>query len=163
MKVIRYTDGYKYQADEDYTQETGIVPRAAGGNRFTHIDAGGKLTIFAGYAWNGANKPAINDRSFVRPSGTHDALYQLIRLGVLQPSDRAAADALLGVMLREDMLAIAATKPLAVRWAVRALAVARPIWVVAGVRLLGGRYAQPGEVRVLSAPVDLAQAQGGES
>lgn len=44
---------------------------------------GKSLDIFKGYAWNGANRPAINTKNFRIPSLVHDAICQLIRIGLL--------------------------------------------------------------------------------
>lgn len=135
MKYIRYTAGYKYQLEEDYHHPTGIVPAQVGGNRFVQIDAGGVLTVRHGYAWDGASGPAIDTSTFMRGSLVHDALYQLIRLGVLGPADRARADILLREIALDDGM-----------WPVRAW------WVYHTVRIFGGAYMRSVEEKVLSAP-----------
>lgn len=135
MKYIRYTAGYKYQLEEDYRHPTGIEPAQAGGNRFVQIDADGVLTVRHGYAWDGASGPAIDTATFMRGSLVHDALYQLIRLGVLGPVDRARADILLREIALDDGM-----------WPVRAW------WVYHTVRIFGGAYMRAVEEKVLSAP-----------
>jgi hypothetical protein len=62
----------------------------------------GCLLIKEGYAWDGASGPAINTLTFVRGSLVHDALYQLIREGLLPRSYRRAADSLLRDICIED-------------------------------------------------------------
>lgn len=144
MKFIRYTDGYKFQLEEDYEHQTGITPAAPGGNRFVHITLDGLLIIRAGYAWDGASGPAIDTPTFIRGSLVHDALYQLMRLGVV-PKDggRLQADQLLRQIVLEDGM-----------WSVRAW------WVYQGVRIFGGQYMRgPGNGNtVLTAP---RQAEAG--
>jgi hypothetical protein len=85
------------------------------------------LTIKSGYAWDGPSGPAIDTPSFMRGSCIHDALYQLIRLGVLPPGFRRPADEILkGVCLTDGM------------WRLRAK------WVYQGVRSwFGKRAAKP--------------------
>ena len=136
MKVIRYTEGYRFQLEELYQHPTGLTPRpGAAGNRFVGMSPDGLLTIAAGYAWDGASGPAINTRSILRGSLVHDALYQLIRIGVLGTEHRESADAL----LRETCLADG-------MWPARAW------WVHQAVRAFGGVYMRNTSTDVLTAP-----------
>lgn len=138
MKYIRYTEGYKYQLEEVYQHQTGIIPLQPGGNRFVGIDGAGRLTLAAGYAWDGASGPAIDTPTFMRGSLVHDALYQLMRLGVIsKDTGRRPADMLLRQIVREDGM-----------WVVRAW------WVYHAVRIFGGHYLRsPGNGNtVLTAP-----------
>lgn len=124
MKYIRYTEGYKYQLEEDHRVQTDITPVVPGGNRFVQLTLDGLLLIRAGYAWDGASGPAIDTPSFMRGSLVHDALYQLIRLGVVPSAGgRQQADQLLRQIVLEDGM-----------WALRAW------WVYHAVRLFGGQY-----------------------
>lgn len=135
MKYIRYSAGYKYQLEEVYQHPTGITPVVdAPGNRFVGLAPDGLLTIAAGYAWDGASGPAIDTPSFMRGSLVHDALYQLIGLGVLTTNNREAADRLLRDICIEDGM-----------WRIRAA------WVYAAVRAFGRPYAIEGD-QVLTAP-----------
>lgn len=135
MNVVQYRDGYRYQLAEVYQHHTGIIPANPGGNRFVGIDGAGRLTLAAGYAWDGASGPAINTRTFVRGSLVHDALYQLIRLDVITMTDRARADELLREIVLADGM-----------WPVRAW------WVYHAVRLVGESYMRSRPDDVLSAP-----------
>lgn len=135
MKIVYYRDGYRYQLAEVYQQPTGIIPAQPGGNRFVGIDGAGRLTIAAGYAWDGASGPAINTKTFVRGSLVHDALYQLIRLGAISEADRARADALLREIVLEDGM-----------WRPRAW------WVHAAVRFFGAAHVRARDDTPLSAP-----------
>lgn len=136
MKIIRYTEGWKYQLAEDYNIQTGILPRVPGltGNRWVSIDPDGTLHIREGYAWDGASGPAIDTRNIMRGSLVHDALYQLIRLGTLTAADREKADKLFRDICRED-----------------GMSAFRAAYVYAAVRLLGG-VATGDPVEVLTAP-----------
>lgn len=138
LPAVHYKTGYRHQLVRDHVQPTGIVPVAPGGNDFVQLTVDGLLLVRAGYAWDGASWPAINTRSFVRPSLVHDAFYQLLRLGVVAREDRPAIDALLGQMLRADSLIIARRLPWHLRYPATALAMVRPVWVEAAVRLGGG-------------------------
>lgn len=123
MKFIRYTDGYRFQLEEDYEHQTSITPVSPGGNRFVHMTLSGLLLMRAGYAWNGANKPAVNNDTIIRGSALHDAGYQLTRLGVLSLDQRDQVDRLFQAVCLEDGM-----------WPPRAW------WVYQAVRLFGGRY-----------------------
>lgn len=100
---ISYRDEYNYQLVDEYS-----MPIAISGTirtEFVRIEDG-KLTIAAGYAWDGASGPAFDTPSFMRGSLVHDALYQLIAEGHLHPSFREYADDLLYKICREDGMGV---------------------------------------------------------
>jgi len=101
MKIY-YKEGYKYQLAETYSVETYLRPYVEGGNDFVSIDTHGWLTIKKGYAWDGASGPAIDTNTFMRGSLVHDALYQLIGLGVLPLNQKKYADLMLKDIILED-------------------------------------------------------------
>jgi len=136
-QLVHYTEGYLYQTEADFEWPTGIKPVKQGGNRFVTLRDDGLLYIAAGYAWDGASGPAINTKSFVRASLVHDALYQLIRLGVVATDDRVIADRLLRDILIKDGTRLEAV---------------RAQWVYAAVRWFGGTYMQMHDTSVLTAP-----------
>lgn len=135
MRFITYSQGYRFQLEEDVSFQTTIRPAHPGGNRFVDIDADGLLTISAGYAWDGASGPAINTHTIIRGSLAHDALYQLIRLGVVATADRDHADQLLRSICLEDGM-----------WPPRAW------WVYMAVRQFGGLYINLTKQGLLTAP-----------
>lgn len=136
MKVIHYTQGYRFQLEELYQHHTGLSPRPGeAGNRFVGMSPDGLLTIAAGYAWDGASGPAINTRTILRGSLVHDALYQLIRIGALGPEHRERADALLREICIADCM-----------WPPRAW------WVHRAVRTFGGHYLRNKPTQTLTAP-----------
>jgi len=102
MSKILYKDGYKYQLAETYVVETMLRPYVTGGNKFVSIDTKGVLTINEGYAWDGASGPAIDTKTFMRGSLVHDALYQLISIGILPRNQRQYADLELKQIVLED-------------------------------------------------------------
>lgn len=55
---------------------------------------GNKITIKKGYCWDGATG-AVDTKAFMRGSLVHDALYQLIRLGLIDIIFRKLADEVL--------------------------------------------------------------------
>jgi len=87
---ILYTCGYKYQL-----QRTTIIrlrhirPPAQIETEWCALTPGGRLVLWAGYAWDGASGPSIDSPSSMRASAAHDALYQLCRLCLLNylPTD----------------------------------------------------------------------------
>ena len=66
------------------------------------MEADGHLTIFAGYAWDGASGPTYDSKSSMRASLVHDAGYQLIRLGMLPHDTRKQWDELFHRICVED-------------------------------------------------------------
>ena len=103
------------------------------------LSATGQLAIAAGYAWDGASGPAINTHTILRGSLVHDALYQLIRLGIVNPEDRQQVDQLLRTLCLEDGM-----------WSFRAW------WVYLAVRQFGGLYILMNKDGVLTAPREAA-------
>lgn len=92
---------------------------------YIQLKPNGLLTLSKGYAWNGATG-AIDTQNSMAGSAGHDALYQLIALGLLTPDLRWNADRDLRRWLREDGMS-----------ALRAEA-----WYLA-VRGLGGFFVEP--------------------
>lgn len=97
---------YKYQLMDDYTIQTDIKPvkdiepKLA---KFLSFSSDGVLTIRKFYAWDGPSGPTIDTRDFMRGSLVHDALYQLMRLGVLDYKvHRKRADEILREICLED-------------------------------------------------------------
>lgn len=102
MDQIAYKSGYKYQLVQEYIVS---LPELASSTRedivtpYIVLYANGDLVIRVWYAWDGATG-AID---FMRPSLVHDALYQLMREGHLDPyRDRETADIILRRLYIED-------------------------------------------------------------
>lgn len=103
MRTIKYKSGYKYQLSENYRVRTPIIPVNSIETEYIELDHTGSLLIRKGYAWDGTSGPTpIDDRCTMRASLVHDALYQLMRHGLLSRSFRAAADKLFYRMLIKD-------------------------------------------------------------
>jgi hypothetical protein len=65
----------------------------------------GVLTIKEGYAWDGPSGPTIDTVTGLRASLVHDALYQLIRMKLLDKRSRKTADKLFHRILLADRMA----------------------------------------------------------
>lgn len=116
----RNLKGYKYELSDMESFDTGIHIPAEIQTKYIWMTISGYLTIKAGYAWDGPSGPAIDSKTFMRGSLGHDALYQLMRMGLLGKEHRVAADAFLRRICREDGMS-----------AIRAL------WVFSAVRAFG--------------------------
>ena len=93
VKTIRYKGGYKYQLQESAQIHTDIVGYAVD-TRYLSLSADGWLCVRAGYCWDGATWcPDL--KSIMRGSLFHDALYQLMRLGLIDATCREMADKML--------------------------------------------------------------------
>ena len=97
---IKYKSGYKYQLVEDYSIACSI-PGTYKISRYVLLE-NGVLTVYSGYAWDGASGPTIDTENSMRASLVHDALYQLMREGNLAKSYRIVADEMLHSLLLED-------------------------------------------------------------
>lgn len=137
MRSIAYRGGYKYQLQEGYSLEINIRPAAAVANDYIALDPQGALRIAKGYAWDGPSGPTLDTRNFMRGSLVHDALYQLMREGLLDHTiHREAADRILQSLCRED-----------------GMTALRAWWVYQGVCLFGNPASEPAQHRpVLWAP-----------
>lgn len=104
MNSIKYRKGYKYQLTETYTTKTRLRPAEDIQMAYVTLLRDGTLTVYAGYAWNGPSGPTWDTLNSLRGSLEHDVKYQLIRLGLLLPTDKGISDSeLLEVLLEDGM------------------------------------------------------------
>ena len=107
---------YKYRLETNAVIQTGLDIKRRFYAPFGHLSEGGRLWLREGYAWDGASGPAIDTRTILRGSLAHDALYQMLRLGVLPESMwKDCNDVLYRLCLEDGMSKIRASW---VRWAV---------------------------------------------
>jgi hypothetical protein len=69
---------------------------------FIKLFKDGHLEVFEGYCWDGPSGPTIDRATNMRGSLAHDALYQLMRMGLLGQEYRLKADELLARLWIED-------------------------------------------------------------
>jgi hypothetical protein len=113
VKCIKYREGYKYQLAEDYSDNILLAPPEDIRTEWIDLDAEGNLLIRKGYAWDGASGPTFDTKDSMRGSLIHDALYQLFRLGHLDPLElRDDADLIFRLVCLEDGM----WKPRAYLW-----------------------------------------------
>ena len=98
---IHYQEGFKYQLVKPYFVATGITGYS-GSTEYLNLSKEGFLIIRKGYAWDGPSGPTYDSKNSLRGSLVHDALYQLMRLGLLPESCREQADKLLHDICVED-------------------------------------------------------------
>lgn len=92
--MISYRQGYKYQLCAECNVQTAVRPDREISNRFIRLLPSGLLTIRADYAWDGPSGPTVDTPDGMRASLVHDALYQLMREGLLDHHQwKEAADA----------------------------------------------------------------------
>ena len=92
---MSYTKGYKYQL---YDSLSVFIPALVtyGSVTSRYVTLGdGLLVISRHWAWDGASGPTIDTKSSMRASCVHDAIYYLIRQGLLPPEAKEIADELL--------------------------------------------------------------------
>tara|TARA_R100001530_G_scaffold115584_2_gene82551 strand:+ start:665 stop:1177 length:513 start_codon:yes stop_codon:yes gene_type:complete len=107
---IKYRRGIKYQLVETYVGPTNIFPEEDIDTDWIALEANGRITINAGYGWDGPSGPTIDTHDFMRAALVHDALYQLIRMKMLGGNDleresfRNAADLEMARIQKEDCM-----------------------------------------------------------
>ncbi len=132
MILYKKRKKYKYNLHSDLEFSTNINvdnPMSLG---LLEIDGEGNLSIRKGYSWDGPSGPTIDTKNFMQGSIVHDALYQLMREGVLPQHVRKRADEILKEICIND-----------------GMSKARAWWVYQGVRIGGAISARPD---LLSAP-----------
>lgn len=117
---MRYKSGYRYKLDEAYLYRLPFsVPNATVRDGWVVV-INNQLAIANGYAWDGASTGLPwTPKKWLRPSLLHDALYQLIREGLLHMDFRKDADEVFFRLLRENRVNIAVAT--VAYWAVRLL------------------------------------------
>lgn len=101
-KYIHYKQGYKYQLAVGIVLYVSIYPEKPIETDYINLTNEGILTIKKGYAWDGATG-AIDSKNFMRGSLVHDALYQLMREGLLDANKhKELADRTLQALCRAD-------------------------------------------------------------
>jgi len=93
---------YKYNLHSEVQYSTGLTVENPKNLGLLEIDSNGLITIRIGYSWDGPSGPTIDTKNFMRGSLVHDALYQLMREGVLNQEDRERADEILRDICIED-------------------------------------------------------------
>ena len=101
-KLLYFKRGYKYQVARDYRIKLAVIPYEPICLPFVLMDTAGDTVIKTGYAWNGASGPTLDTRNTMAGSLVHDLLYQLIRLGLIDPKYKAYADRILKEICVED-------------------------------------------------------------
>jgi hypothetical protein len=99
---IRYYTSYKYILAENYSVQTPLRPENEIITEFIELTKTGLLTIKKRYAWDGCSGPTFDDKTNMRGGLIHDALYQLMRLGLLFQENRIVADNILRNTCLED-------------------------------------------------------------
>ena len=101
--MFRKLRKYKYQLSRKGYTCTINVRKISIKTDYIQLTAKGKLTLKRGYAWDGPSGPTIDTKTFMRGSLVHDALYQLMRLKLLDYRiHRAKADDLLKKHCKQD-------------------------------------------------------------
>ena len=129
--MMKYRKGYKYQLAETYTIKTDMT----GFNievEFIRLYADGTLIILSGYAWDGPSGPGIDSKNFMEGSLVHDALYQLLRMGLLPAKYREGADKLLHKICRS-----------------KGMSKIRAWWVLRGLRFFAAQAADPKNKKII--------------
>ena len=127
---IKFLKDIKYLLAETTSFQTDFRPENDIHWRWITLSTTGLLTIREGYGWDGPSGPVVDRSTNMRASLCHDALYQLMRQGMLPHSDWRKADKEYAKLLKEDGA-----------WALT-------IWIdMQGLSLAGGTAAKPKNAR----------------
>jgi hypothetical protein len=99
---MAYKKGYKYQFTQDMVVQLPFTLDRPIEGPFFEITVGGLLTIFAGYAYDGPSGPTIDTPNWMRGAGTHDVLYQCMRMDLLPQGFRNEADKIMYEIIKHD-------------------------------------------------------------
>jgi hypothetical protein len=122
--------GYKYELTADWEAELYGVPVTAHSvqlqdpqwstdirlQRIPGTLQGFKLTVKAGYPWDGPSGPTLDTPNNVPGSLPHDALYELMREGLLEQECRQFADEVALAVWREDGFLFSSVWFYGLRW-----------------------------------------------
>jgi len=100
--MIKYKSGYKYQLVDEYHKTVELFPDKDIKTTYLLLNQEGYLRIREGYCWDGPSGPAIDTKNFMQGSLVHDALYQLMRQGLISQKWREQADKELRKICIED-------------------------------------------------------------
>jgi hypothetical protein len=149
---MKYREGYKYQLWEDESIQTEIFGLSIK-TQFIDLDQDGKLTTKCGYAWDGPSGPTYDSKYCMRGALFHDALYQLIREGRINPRYREYADGVMKRIINEDIEKMVSRKNKWLQFPLRKWAQARADLWYHGVRVGAESAVLPENDReVLEAP-----------
>lgn len=126
MILYKKRKKYKFNLHSDFEFDVDIQVKEDKDLGLLSITKNGKLVIKKGYSWDGPSGPTIDTRNFMQGSLVHDALYQMMREGVIAQHQRKRADEI----LREICVADKMSK-------------LRAWWVYQGVRIGGASAAKP--------------------
>jgi len=82
-RLVKYSKGIKYYTRERVFLQTSIFPDAEIKTEWLTLRTDGMLIIEENYMWDGPSGPTIDTDNSMTPSLGHDALAQLMRLGLL--------------------------------------------------------------------------------
>ena len=94
--------GYKYQLVEGVALQTEVASEREISHPMMVLHTSGLLLIQSGYAWDGPSGPTLDTKSTMQASLAHDALYQLMREGLLSPEHKPEADRTLEMLGVQD-------------------------------------------------------------
>lgn len=99
---VWYCKGYKYQLRKNFRVRTRVHPGRDLITELVELRRDGELTVRKYFAWDGCSGPTWDDRTNMRGCLVHDALYYLLRAGLLGQAWRPEVDAELQRLMEMD-------------------------------------------------------------
>ncbi len=97
--IVRKLKGYENLKEEVYQTD---IKKVSVSNMYLSLSTRGVLRVHTHYVCDGPSGGAIPTKTFMRGAFGHDALYQLMREGLLDRKYRKTADLLLKRVCLED-------------------------------------------------------------
>ena len=151
--MIAYRSGFKHVLAKTVEIRVTVYPSMDLKTDGIALDQNGVLIIHKGYPWDGASGPAFDSKAVMRASLVHDALYQLMREGLLGQDWRARADLELQKIYKQDAETIRQRSGAFKGFFIGVFKPARAWWLHAAVRVAGAPSADPkNRKKILYAP-----------
>lgn len=80
---MKFRSGFKYQLAETEVWLLDFKPKKDVVTKFCSLNTEGLLRLEEGFAWDGASGPVIDRPSNQAASAVHDALYRMMRKGLI--------------------------------------------------------------------------------
>jgi hypothetical protein len=100
--LLYYVGGYKYQSRNDMIYQTFIYPDQDIVTDLIILRRDGWMWVGKYFAWDGCSGPTWDDSTNMCAGQAHDALYALMRMGLLPMTFRPASDSVLHRLMVRD-------------------------------------------------------------
>jgi len=131
---------YKYILTKYFCKRTPIKPENNITSKYITLTTRGLMFLKKGYCSDGVSGPIFDTEDLMEDAFVHDAFYQLIRLGLLEPHNQIEIDRLLKDMALTSNLGECG---FVIKQIKRIIRYVRANYIYAGVKLFGSQHCKP--------------------